>query len=234
MGKFGLKSTNVRTLRIWGGLMLISAGFLLVFQNCADGLSGAFKESNITNMQEVSNLSSTSSSLILAPPLDSTVFVGDTLLLQVQARTTTGVTYQWKQNGVAMAGQTNANLTITAIQAAQAAKYSVIVSNGSFTEESRAATVYVFPAPTSNQLPSFDLYPRSQTVIAGSSVAFSVDAIGYPEPTYQWYKNGAAISGATTRELRLDNVQSGANYYVSASNSVGTVVSSGAQLVVSP
>src|ERR1700739_4930368 len=40
--------------------------------------------------------------------------------------------------------------------------------------------------------------PVSQTVGAGQPATFSVSATGTGPMTYQWYKNGVAISGATS------------------------------------
>ena len=39
--------------------------------------------------------------------------------------------------------------------------------------------------------------PASQTVTAGQTATFSVTATGTAPLSYQWKKNGAAISGAT-------------------------------------
>lgn len=36
------------------------------------------------------------------------------------------------------------------------------------------------------------------SICAGTSVTFTATAIGFTNPTYQWYKNGTAISGANT------------------------------------
>ena len=61
--------------------------------------------------------------------------------------------------------------------------------------------------------------PRSQTVAAGSNVTFTVTARGATR--YQWFRNGAAIAGATTSTHALNNVTTAANgtYSVLAHNS---------------
>jgi hypothetical protein len=68
-----------------------------------------------------------------------------------------------------------------------------------------AGTLYV--SDTSNNtirkgqlagLPTITAQPQSQTVTSGTSVQFSVSTGGVPAPTYQWYSNGGAFSGATT------------------------------------
>jgi sugar lactone lactonase YvrE len=74
--------------------------------------------------------------------------------------------------------------------------------------------------------------PGSQSVTAGATVTFTVSAAGYPAPTYQWYFNNVAISGATSATLTLPSVTS-ANagaYTVAVSNSLGSVLSTQAAL----
>ncbi len=60
---------------------------------------------------------------------------------------------------------------------------------------SNAATLTVNPAPVA---PSITTQPASQTVTAGQTATFSVTATGTAPLSYQWQKNGAAISGATS------------------------------------
>jgi uncharacterized repeat protein (TIGR03803 family) len=77
--------------------------------------------------------------------------------------------------------------------------------------------------------------PQSQTVTAASNVQFSVTASGRPAPAYQWYLNGAAISGATNSTLSLANAQAtnAGDYTVVVSNTSGSVTSNRATLTVS-
>jgi pectin methylesterase-like acyl-CoA thioesterase len=44
---------------------------------------------------------------------------------------------------------------------------------------------------------SFLTQPQSQSVAVGAAVSFTVDVVAVPGPTYQWYLNNVAISGAT-------------------------------------
>lgn len=83
--------------------------------------------------------------------------------------------------------------------------------------------------------PIITTQPQSQTVGAGSNVILSVTAGGTPVPTFQWFRNGTAIAGATTASLALNNVQpaDAGNYTVTVSNSAGSVTSNTATLTVS-
>ena len=75
----------------------------------------------------------------------------------------------------------------------------------------------------------------------GSSVTFSSDANGVPEPTFSWTKDGSAVTAndrisllADNKQLRITNVigaDSGV-YRCVATNSVGAVESNAATLTV--
>ena len=71
--------------------------------------------------------------------------------------------------------------------------------------------------------------PQGQAVLPGTDVLFNVAATGYPPLSYQWVFNGGTLSGATSSNLFLKNIQpiqSGAyhaivsNQYISATSSV--------------
>jgi outer membrane protein assembly factor BamB/subtilisin family serine protease len=76
--------------------------------------------------------------------------------------------------------------------------------------------------------------PQSRTVLVGSSVTLSVSATGSGTLTYQWYKNGTAISGATSASLTLNNVSTSdsGNYTVTVTSGSTTVTSSAAVVSV--
>jgi len=84
------------------------------------------------------------------------------------------------------------------------------------------------------EAPTITRQPQGQTVELGGTATFSVDATGTPPLAYQWHKNGALLSGATSRILTLGNVISNdAGFYsVLVSNSAGSVMSTGALLLV--
>lgn len=85
------------------------------------------------------------------------------------------------------------------------------------------------------QAPSISQQPASATVTAGQTATFSVTATGAAPLSYQWQKNGAAISGATSASYTTPATSasdSGSKFGVTASNSAGTVTSSAATLTV--
>jgi hypothetical protein len=76
--------------------------------------------------------------------------------------------------------------------------------------------------------------PADLTVDAGGSATFSVSATGTEPLTYQWFKDGTALDGATGAELVLNGVtadDAGA-YSVEVSNIAGSATSTAATLTV--
>ena len=69
-----------------------------------------------------------------------------------------------------------------------------MVSNAVGSVTSANATLTVTAAPSA---PKITTQPANQSVQAGQSATFSVVATGSAPLTYQWRRNGTAISGAT-------------------------------------
>jgi HYDIN/CFA65/VesB family protein/centrosomal CEP192-like protein/Ig-like domain-containing protein len=83
--------------------------------------------------------------------------------------------------------------------------------------------------------PSITTQPASQTVTVGQTATFSVTSSGAAPLSYQWSKNGAAISGATSSAYTTPattSADSGSQFTVTVSNSNGKVTSSTATLTV--
>ena len=71
--------------------------------------------------------------------------------------------------------------------------------------------------------PAITTQPVGQTVTAGATVTFTAAASGTPAPAFQWRKDGANLSGATSATLTLTSVQTtdAGAYTVVASNTTG-------------
>jgi PKD repeat protein len=121
-------------------------------------------------------------------------------------------------------------ITGTPTIATAAANYTVTATNpGGSTNV--ALSITVMPATSS---PVITTQPQSQIVAPGVMVTFMVVATGAPAPTYQWRKNGTAITGATSASYSIAaaGVGDAAIYTVVATNSVSSVTSNGAVLNV--
>ena len=76
--------------------------------------------------------------------------------------------------------------------------------------------------------------PAAAAAVAGQMATFSVKVAAIPAATYQWSKDGVAISGATSATLTVANVRTSdaARYTVRVTNDSGTATSRAATLKV--
>jgi hypothetical protein len=83
--------------------------------------------------------------------------------------------------------------------------------------------------------PRFTLPVEDRSGFIGGSVTFDGRAVGYPAPTYQWFFNGAPLSGQTGSSLFISplTATSAGQYQLIASNASGVATSS-ARLTVHP
>ncbi len=83
--------------------------------------------------------------------------------------------------------------------------------------------------------PSITTQPGNQTVTAGQTAMFSVSATGTAPLSYQWRKNGANITGATSNAYTTPattTADSGSTFSVVVTNSAGSATSNNATLTV--
>ena len=83
-------------------------------------------------------------------------------------------------------------------------------------------------------VPVIGTQPASQSANAGQTVTLSVAATAPIAITYQWYKNGVAISGATAASYMINSSlpTDAGSYTVVVTNSAGSVTSSAAAVSV--
>jgi sugar lactone lactonase YvrE len=89
--------------------------------------------------------------------------------------------------------------------------------------------------PGLDEAPTFTAQPASQTINQGSSVTISVGITGTAPLSFQWYLNGAPISGATNPSCVVDEAQpsDAGSYTVTVTNVDGSATSAAAVLTVS-
>lgn len=147
---------------------------------------------------------------ITSQPVSTTVGKGNSVSFTVNATGTGTLTYQWFKDGTAISGATSKTFTIAAAADSDEADYYVEVSNSAGPTRSNTVTLTVRDAPTITS------QPQTINRNVGQSASFSVTATGEGTLTYQWYKDGVAISGATSATFTLDSVTEGdeATYYV--------------------
>lgn len=101
--------------------------------------------------------------------------------------------------------------------------------------------VFFGPAIASNPIgslataPTISTQPVSKSVFAGQSATFTVVTTGTAPLSYQWLKNGIAISGATSSSYTTSAAavsDNGSQFTVAVSNGAGSITSSAAMLSV--
>jgi beta-galactosidase len=172
--------------------------------------------------------------VITMQPGNQSVTAGQTATFSVAATGTGTLTYQWSKNGAAITGATASTYTTSATTMADnGAAFSVLVGDNAGSTPSNSATLTVTAATGS--VPVITTQPANQSVTAGQTATFSVTATGTGTLTYQWSKNGAAITGATASTYTTPvatTADNGATFSVVVGDSAGTTASSSATLTV--
>ena len=108
-----------------------------------------------------------------------------------------------------------------------------ITACGGSSSSVTAPPVDTTPVPPGTA-PSITTQPVKLSVVAGKTATFSVVATGSATLAYQWKKNGADISGATssTYAIPATTPADSGDYSVVVTNSAGTVTSAAASLTV--
>src|SRR5208337_1648146 len=170
---------------------------------------------------------------ISAQPANQSVAVGQTATFSVTASGTAPLSYQWQKGTTAISGATSATYTTAATTTADSgSKFSVVVSNATGSTTSNAATLTVTATAVA---PTITQQPASVTVTAGQTATFSVTATGTDPLTYQWLQGTTSITGATSASYATPattTANSGTQYKVIVSNSVGSATSNVATLTV--
>jgi len=129
---------------------------------------------------------------ITTQPIGATICSGATHTMSVSASGgTPSLTYQWYKNGSSISGATSTNFGATTT----GTYYCIASASGSGCGTSQSSTVTVTVVAD----PAITTQPVGATICSGATHTMSVAASGgTPSLTYQWYKNGSSISGATS------------------------------------
>lgn len=135
-------------------------------------------------------------------------------------------TYQWYVNDVAVEGANGSSYTKSDLS--ETAIYTIYckVTNAAGSVNSRVATLSVtqYYMPTLNSS-----YPANATVVVKNSITSKVEIATAGNPnsySYQWYKNGSVVSGATSSTYTFTPTEIGTTtLYCKVSNAAGTVTS---------
>lgn len=147
----------------------------------------------------------------------------------------TDFTYQWRKNGIAIAGATRTTLAIASASESDEGNYDCVVTStlgaGSVTSAPAALDVLLPP-------PSFVSQSEGVVINQGAGTTLSVTATG-ASLTYQWYLGALGdmsrpISGATGSTLNTGELAATSFYWVQIANPGGVVSSRGIGVGVTP
>src|SRR5262249_55214912 len=85
--------------------------------------------------------------VIVAQPTNQTVNVGDDVTFVARARGPEPLSYQWRRGAIDLPDATNADLTLSDVDATEAGDYSVVITNPFGGITSAVATLTVVPRP---------------------------------------------------------------------------------------
>ena len=156
----------------------------------------------------------------------------NSLVLNISVTGSGVLAYQWSKDGVAILGATSSLYVISSLRLADAGLYSVLISN-SGSSLTRFTNVLVLQAPAASA-PTIIAQPASATLTTGATATFTVAATGTAPLSYQWVKNSAAISGATSATYTIASISSAdaGSYTCTVSNSAGSATCSAATLTI--
>jgi uncharacterized repeat protein (TIGR03803 family) len=180
---------------------------------------------------------------IMTQPAGQAAWQGANVVLTVYAFSGAPLSWQWLKNGTNLAdggnvsGATARSLNLGGVSAADAATYSVIVSNAAGTVSSAGAVVTVTASP-----PLITQQPASQSPAPETTATLAASVQGSLPMFYNWRKNGTNladgkhISGSASNVLTLSQVTQAdsGTYALWVSNSLGAAASSNAVLSVVP
>jgi hypothetical protein len=186
---------------------------------------------SVTSNSVALTVVSTSNTLsIVTQPTSVSILLGQNATFSVLADGAAPLKYEWKKDGVSIAGATGSILRLVNVTASQSGSYSVLVtsSSGSVTSNSAALTVNspltISGNPTSRSAAIGDTLASAFTVTANAASGVTL--------TYQWRKDGVNITGATSSTLGLTSIKVAdfGTYSVTVSSPTGTITSSYAAL----
>lgn len=162
-----------------------------------------------------------SAPVFTAQPVAQAVTAGSTAKFTAVVSAVPGATYQWKKDGNSISGATASILQISGVSSADEGLYKLVATNALGSTTSNEVALILGSAPTISS------QPQSQTVATKANVTFTVSANGSPAPTYQWKKNGVAITGETKASLTIKSVNKpdAGEYFVEVRNAIGWVLS---------
>ncbi|MEO6003566.1 MAG: immunoglobulin domain-containing protein [Opitutus sp.] len=159
-------------------------------------------------------------------PSNPTYTEGDDVYLTPYVNGSAPITYIWKKDGVTLTSTTN-TYSKSNVQLVDAGNYTLTATNvaGSITSQPIIVTVNARVAPI------FSTQPTGGAITLGNYLWLQAYISNSAGVTYQWYKDGLAVPGATSYYFQATT---GGSYTLKATNVVGTTTSVAAVVTVLP
>lgn len=169
---------------------------------------------------------------IISQPNSIASCIGSSVSFSIGASGTGFMTYQWRKNGVAIAGATSSTYIINNAVLADTGNYSVVIKDSCVLSQSTSFAYSQSAALTFSNGPVIIDQPLPQQACGGATV-FSADVLSNGGSTvYQWQKNGNTIIGTNTKKLTLPYtaIADTGYYRLFVSNLCGTIFSDSVKL----
>lgn len=178
---------------------------------------------------ESGNFSILGPASITTQPKGDTLCPGNPFTMRVAGQGSGKLTYQWLKGAAQISGARDSIYTIASVTPADAADYSVEVSNICQKITSSVVKLVVKPKTAVTEQPS------GGSVDAGKSFTFKVKTAGLNR-TYQWLKDGFKLPGATDTAYTINSATAGDSgmYRLIVIGECGTDTSAAVELKVIP
>ncbi len=192
---------------------------------------GACSGSGNTLSNIIDVTSGTSLGVAINPPAKTALCSGETITLEANINNP-GLTYTWYKDGAVIPSSNNFSYTVDANSPGFEGDYQVeIFGPGACVERSASVTMTNAGnfSVTRNNDANIVLLPGETTTLNVSTDAST--------PTYQWYKDGSPVAGATASSLIVDENETGvyfARITLSGGTCASTSLDSEATTVVTP
>jgi hypothetical protein len=163
------------------------------------------------------------------PAITGNPYVGQTLTSSTgtwnaNGATVSGYTYQWKKAGVNISGETASTYVVVSGDAGSAITCAVTATNAAGSTSATSSGVNAANVPSNSVAPAITGNPyvgQTLTVSDGTWSANGATISGY---TYQWKRDGVAISGATasTHVVVSGDISTSLTCTVTATNAAGS------------
>lgn len=171
---------------------------------------------------------------IITEPTNFTGNAGGYITNRVVANGAPPLSYQWSGPGGVIAGATSSILVVSNLNQTGVppnsgpGDYFCTVTNPYGSTNSNPGTLTVLEGPPSIMV---DVTPLSLALPVGVPASYSIQVGGSAPFHYQWYANGAPVSGATSASYTFTTPAGSNYYYCVVTNSIGSATSSSAGLV---